>query len=198
MPKVNVKLARPNGRWITKTDARKKYGLAASDLDSILPVTDKPNPKNSTTRVKTYNVADVATLARRLKSTAASSSRTSGGSSSSSQLAIAKGPSIMRTTAMKRFKLAPCQMDRLVPVKEAPNPHPTATGPTRYYNLCDVQALVDSVAAAAASPTSQPSPRVADSDDYEHNIFDGLSGEDAAFALARWTGIVGPAMAYCR
>ncbi|KAJ7087783.1 hypothetical protein C8R44DRAFT_593827, partial [Mycena epipterygia] len=142
------RLAPHNGRWITKTDAVKRYNLASSDLDSILPVTDQPNPRNSTGRMKTYNIVDVAALARRLQSTAPSAS-----ASSTSRLAPVNGRNIMRTTAMKEFGLKSCQMDRLKPVKETPNLHANAKGPTRWYNHCDEGELADSVTTAAASPT---------------------------------------------
>jgi hypothetical protein len=34
-------------------------------------------------------------------------------------------------------------------------------------------------------------------DDEDYNVFDGMSGQEAAFKFAELTGIVGPAMAYC-
>ncbi|KAJ6597169.1 hypothetical protein DFH09DRAFT_1304919 [Mycena vulgaris] len=127
MPKATApKLAARNGHWVTRTEARKSYSLGASDLDSV---TDVPNPRHYKMRMKTYNVADVEALARRLKSSAASSypvSRTASG------LAIPNGSNIMRTTAMKEFGLVSAQMDRLLPVKVAPNPHANAKGPMRF------------------------------------------------------------------
>ncbi|KAJ6597167.1 hypothetical protein DFH09DRAFT_1404085 [Mycena vulgaris] len=188
------KLAARSGRWITQTDALKlykSYGMGASDLASILPVSDEPNPRHYKMRMKTYNVADVEALARRLKSSAASSypvSRTASG------LAIPNGSNIMRTTAMKEFGLSSPQMDRLVPVKVVPNPHPNSKGPMRLYNRCDVKALADSVKAAAASPNGNASRQVAD---YEDNVFDGVSGENAAYILAG-AGAIGPAQSYWR
>ncbi|KAF9019765.1 hypothetical protein BDZ89DRAFT_308967 [Hymenopellis radicata] len=134
MPKITTpKLAQRSGRWITKTDAIKTYKLASSDLDSILPITDDPNPRQYGMRMKKYNRKDVEELAQRLRTNSQASESTS-----TTELAVANGPQIMRTTAMNNFGLKSCQMDRLKPVKVLPNPY--KSGQTmRFYNRCDVQ-----------------------------------------------------------
>ncbi|KAF8211937.1 hypothetical protein K438DRAFT_1491132, partial [Mycena galopus ATCC 62051] len=118
------------GRWITKTEAMKKYRLASSDMDSILPITDKPSPHHHHMRVKTYNVRDVAALSQRLCSSSSPAPTTETG------LATPNGPEIMRTTAMNEFGLKSLQMDRIRPVRILPNPH--RNGTMRFYNRCDV------------------------------------------------------------
>ncbi|KAJ7047087.1 hypothetical protein C8F04DRAFT_1172843 [Mycena alexandri] len=193
MPKATpIKLTRPCGRWIMGSHACKQFQLAASDLESILPISDERNPNNSTSRIKKYNVADVRALAERLRSNSNSSAS---GSSSTATLAVASGPKIIRTNAMKEFKLVSCQMDRIKPVKMLPNPH-RAGQFTKWYNRCDVKALADSIAQAAAVP-ARPFVSYHEEEDDDYNPFDGMSGEEAAFKLAEWTGITGPAMAYC-
>ncbi|KAJ7775149.1 hypothetical protein B0H16DRAFT_87393 [Mycena metata] len=194
MPKATpTKLTRPSGGWIMGSKACKQFKLAASDLNSILPISDESNPHNSRLRIKKYNVADVRALAGRLRSNSNSSA-----SGSTTTLAVATGPSIMRTNAMKEFKLASCQMDRIKPVRMLPNSHRTGQF-TKWYNRCDVKALADSIAQAAAAPAGpsvSSAARYHEEEDYDYNPFDGMSGEEAAFKLAEWTGITGPAMAY--
>ncbi|KAJ6463839.1 hypothetical protein C8R47DRAFT_77429 [Mycena vitilis] len=195
MPKATkTKLAPANGRWIMKSDAVKQYKLAPSDLDSILPVSVQRNPRHYHMSVTTYNVRDVEALAQRIRNAPQASSSAS---VSTAKFAVPNGKQIMRTTAMNEFGLKPCQMDRIKPVKEMPNPH--RSGTMRFYNRCDVQALATSIATAAAAPTA-PAPQSTTYHDHDddYNVFDGMSGEEAAFALAKWTGISGPAMAYCR
>ncbi|KAJ6463838.1 hypothetical protein C8R47DRAFT_1224997 [Mycena vitilis] len=146
---TNLNLAPSNGRWILKSAAIKKYNIASSDLyddlDSILPVRVEHNPRHFYMDVTKYNVKDVDALARRI----CNASQASG---STVQFAAANGGQIMRTTAMKEFKLKPCQMDRIQPVSEGPNPH-RSNATMRFYNRCDVKALATSIATAAANPT---------------------------------------------
>ncbi|KAJ7196564.1 hypothetical protein GGX14DRAFT_375954 [Mycena pura] len=138
MPKVTsspTQLAPARGKWIHKTHAMKTYSLGESDLDSILPISDEPNLRSPRTRVKMYNVRDVEALAQRLKD----STPVLQVLSPTTGFAVKKGQEIMRTTAMKGFKLAPCQMDRIKPVRELENPYSKAKGPMRFYNRCDVE-----------------------------------------------------------
>lgn len=101
MPKdTSCKLAARNGPWIMKSQAMKRFNLASSDLDSILPVTDERNPRHYQMRIKTYNLRDVEALSKRLHSGTAGSSQVS---ASSAKFAVANGPEIMRTNAMNDF-----------------------------------------------------------------------------------------------
>ncbi|KAJ7744996.1 hypothetical protein DFH07DRAFT_834142 [Mycena maculata] len=104
-------------------------------------------------RVKTYNFADVAALSRRIPTVVPGVSSPASGSC----LASPKGRTIMRTTATRQFKLETGHMNRLIPVREAPNAHANAGGPLRYYNLCDVEALANQVAGTVPAQVT-PSP----------------------------------------
>ncbi|KAJ7286094.1 hypothetical protein C8J57DRAFT_1496773 [Mycena rebaudengoi] len=101
---------------ILKSQAMRAY---SSDLDSIWPASDSPNPHGGPSRMQTFNVLDVMALDARL--------------------------------ALKEYELASCQLDRIQPISEAPNPK----GPRvmRFYNVIDVMALSDGIRTAAAAPT---------------------------------------------
>jgi hypothetical protein len=87
----------------------KKYHLAASDLESILPIEVNRNPRGGNSLVQKFNECDVRELYERLKSVPSSSSARIGNSSpskppaQSSDLAVPKGPKILRTKAAKEF-----------------------------------------------------------------------------------------------
>ncbi|KAK4701033.1 hypothetical protein P7C70_g5204, partial [Phenoliferia sp. Uapishka_3] len=180
------RLAPSVGGWITKTDAKRKYKLAPSDLATILPISCQPNPHGGPNRVEKYNIADVEVLVDRLKD-AGGAEGAAGSSTAASPpvpgaphgLAAPNGPRILRTTAMKQYKLQPVQMDRLKPVAVAPNPHRASAGPMRHYNLSDVKALAESLGRGAQAPVRGKS--FYTDDDYDNfNPFDGLSRDDAA------------------
>ncbi|KAJ7172216.1 hypothetical protein C8R46DRAFT_1085174 [Mycena filopes] len=133
-------LAQRNGPSISGSVARKTYNITQADLASILPVSDEPNPRNSTSRVKRYNVADVKVLAANRRQRLQPLRLATG-------FAAPKGRQIMRSKAMTEFGLTAAQMNKLRPVKTLPNKYANATGPIRFYNRCDVKALAGSIAA---------------------------------------------------
>ncbi|KAJ7162574.1 hypothetical protein C8R43DRAFT_990762 [Mycena crocata] len=132
-------LPTPNGPSIKRTEAAKKYKVKATDLDTIEPISRQPNHMGGSALIQVYNECDVASLAQRLrpgKLLPELGSHSSG--PSGPPLAKKNGPRIMRTTAMKKFKLTPTQMDQLNPVSITPNAYGTTT---TYYNRCDVENL---------------------------------------------------------
>ncbi|KAJ7685428.1 hypothetical protein DFH06DRAFT_42548 [Mycena polygramma] len=148
MPRATTpspQLAGPSGRWIHLSDARKDYGLATSELGSILPISVGRNSRHYRMSVTRYNEEDVQELAEHIREACQVPGSTG-------QLAVANDREILRSTAMKRFSLEACQLDRIDPVSEGPNPY-GGTTLMRYYNLRDVQALVASIATALAAPT---------------------------------------------
>ncbi|EIM91132.1 uncharacterized protein STEHIDRAFT_165519 [Stereum hirsutum FP-91666 SS1] len=153
------RLAEPNGHYIYRSDPdiKKIYKLSPSDLDSILPISDTPNPHGGRNNVRIYNLCDVVKLSLELNvptSPPSSPPPASGSQSSNPALAVQKGAKILRTNAMKEYKLTGIQLDRLKPISIEPNPH-RSTGTMRYYNLCDVKDLAQKVNSAAASPTKK-------------------------------------------
>ncbi|KAJ6567215.1 hypothetical protein DFH09DRAFT_1156348, partial [Mycena vulgaris] len=87
-----------------------------------------------------YNEYDVAALALMVRpgKPLPEVAPVAGSNSSGGILAKKNGRRIMRTTAMKEFKLIPSQMDQLNPVSMTPNAYGTVT---KYYNRCDVETL---------------------------------------------------------
>lgn len=87
----------------------KKYHLAASDLESILPIEENRNPRGGNSLVQKFNECDVRELSGRLKSVPSSFFARVGSSSPSKplvqsyDLAVPKGPKILRTKAAKEF-----------------------------------------------------------------------------------------------
>jgi hypothetical protein len=87
----------------------KKYHLAASDLESIFPIEENRNPRGGNSLVQKFNECDVRELSGRLKSVPSSFSARVGSSSPSKplvqsyDLAVPKGPKILRTKAAKEF-----------------------------------------------------------------------------------------------
>ncbi|KAJ7510153.1 hypothetical protein B0H11DRAFT_1900513 [Mycena galericulata] len=198
------KVSRLNGRTITKTKVKDDYKLGGTDLNSI-DYMEKPNPyrKGSMTL---YSVADVEALAARIQNITAGLSSPSG---SGSLFAMPNGRRIVRAHALADYTLADVQLDRIKPISEEVNPR--GRGPVRYYNVCDVQELANAILEAGAVPAASTRARPAARRrapptsryhnrgyDDDRNVFDGMSGEEAAFNLAALTGIVGPAMSYCQ
>ncbi|GJE97971.1 hypothetical protein PsYK624_141930 [Phanerochaete sordida] len=134
----------PGGRWIVKKDAKKKYKLRDLDFEELTPVDVENNPYGGGNPMAKYNERQVADLARRLEEMG----RASG--SSESELAQPKGPSIMHSDAKKDFKLATEHLLSIKPVSIKPNPHGEEYAAMKHYNLCDVQALAQRLAAQRA------------------------------------------------
>jgi len=130
-------LAKANGPSIKRTEATKKYKIKASDLDTITPISRQPNHMGGSALMQTYNECDVAALAQRLRP-GKPLPELAPVAGPSSPLAKKNGPRIMRTTAIREFKLTPTQMDQLNPVSMTPNAYGTVT---KYYNRCDVENL---------------------------------------------------------
>ncbi|KAJ7685429.1 hypothetical protein DFH06DRAFT_42576 [Mycena polygramma] len=142
MPKATAsespQLAAPDGPAIVRTKATEKYRLGASDLDSILPVSIRPRGQ---TVIREYNVKDVVALDARLN----------GALPLPTERAAENGAQIKAFVAMSRFKLRPAQLQRIRAVSET---SVEGKKPVTIYNLCDVEALAQSIAAAVL-PTSQ-------------------------------------------
>ncbi|KAK7042326.1 hypothetical protein R3P38DRAFT_2889797 [Favolaschia claudopus] len=188
MPKDETKPIRTTsqyGKTIFKTHAMKLYpNVGPRDLDSILPVSVEPNPRNSGSLVTKYNEYDVKTLSERL-SVAIPIHQ---GPGRQPGLAASNGKErISASKAMSEFKLVTCQLNRIMPISEQPNPYPGAA-PIRYFNYRDVKALSDSIDKAAKSPCA-PSAS-------EQSPFEGMSAAEAAFHLEKWTGVRVPAKAF--
>lgn len=82
--------------------------LSPSDLDSILPISDMSNPHGGPNHVRIYNLCDVVALSLELNlpaSSPKSSPLSSGSQSGSTALAMPKGPKILRTNAMREYKV---------------------------------------------------------------------------------------------
>ncbi|KAH7931213.1 hypothetical protein BV22DRAFT_1190516 [Leucogyrophana mollusca] len=146
------RLATPSGRWILKTQAMQRYKLAASDLESIFPVEYFHNPRGGGSMVVKYNEIDVMALDARLNPP--HSTDVSASVSLPLELATPRGQSILRTQAIKQFGLKAVQLDRIKPISIQENPHRAGGPPMRYYNLCDVKALVDKIREAADAPST--------------------------------------------
>ncbi|KAJ7510131.1 hypothetical protein B0H11DRAFT_1177646 [Mycena galericulata] len=129
MPRVAAHNTRDT---IHSTAIKTRYRLAGSDLDS-LEYTEEPNPHGGQYPVRKYRLADVEALAARTP-----------GAAPASYFAPPNGPDIVRSHAMKMYNLKDVQMDRILPVRQEPNPH-GGDRPVRYYNECDVKALARSV-----------------------------------------------------
>lgn len=84
----------------------KKYRLAASDLASIDPIRVSRNPRGGGD-IQVFNELDVAALAESIgRALPLPNSQSSASSSSSVEtLAVKNGPRIMRSTAMKNYKV---------------------------------------------------------------------------------------------
>ncbi|KAJ7237215.1 hypothetical protein B0H12DRAFT_1139447 [Mycena haematopus] len=164
-------LAAPNGPSISRTEAKNKYKVKTTDLDTIKPIRRVRNYINmGGALIQTYNECDVAALVRRLRP-GKPLPELAPVASPSSPVALAKknGRRIMRTTAIREFKLTPTQMDQLNPVSMTPNGYGTIT---KYYNRCDVENLklrLEQLRGASSN-------RLID--------FDGLDRGDAASLLA--------------
>ncbi|EIM91134.1 uncharacterized protein STEHIDRAFT_152798 [Stereum hirsutum FP-91666 SS1] len=138
------------GRWILRTYAMKKYNLAASDLDSILPRSSEPNRYGSRWTELKYNESDVVELAARLNAVLFTGN---------APLAMTVGPEIARLDAMIQYKITNCQMDRIQPVRIEVDPDPnSSTGFIKYYNQSDVVALSNQIWNAATHPTCHGQP----------------------------------------
>ncbi|KAJ7087192.1 hypothetical protein B0H15DRAFT_843000 [Mycena belliarum] len=134
-----IPLTAPDGPSIKRTEATKKYKLKAADLDTITPISRQPNHMGGSAPIQVYNERDVAALALNLRPGKPLPELASvAGSSSSGPLAHKHGRRIMKTSAMKEFKLSSSQMDQLKPVSMTPNAYGTVT---KYYNRCDVENL---------------------------------------------------------
>ncbi|RDB22282.1 hypothetical protein Hypma_010571 [Hypsizygus marmoreus] len=166
------------GAWILKTDAIKKYKLGRTDFDAILPVEVRKNPRGGADIMK-YNDCDVQALAQRLRSGEGLPS-TSSSSADDTALAKPNGRRIMRTNAMKEYNLKSNQMDRIKPISSTPNVHGSNT---RFYNVCDVEALAKQAGTLAKAPTASTSSYNDYDYEYDYNPFDGLSHEEAYFKL---------------
>ncbi|KAJ6539000.1 hypothetical protein B0H19DRAFT_1176616 [Mycena capillaripes] len=127
-------LATPNGPSIKRTEATKKYKIKATDLDTITPISRQPNHMGGSSLIQVYNECDVAALTQRMGKPLPEVAPMA----PAAVLAKKNGPRIMRTTAMKEFKLTPTQIDQLNPVSATPNAYGTVT---KYYNRCDVENL---------------------------------------------------------
>jgi len=181
-----------------KTPAMKKYKLASSDMDSIMPIEVTRNLRGGGNMVQKFNECDVKELSERLKSAPSSSGAHIGCSSSiirtsaggTFELAVPKGPKILRTKAAKEFNIKPVQLDCIKPISIEPNPHGGNGPPMRYYNRCDVEALATQVRAAAPSGSTKAPRRTSGYFDDDYNPFDGLSRIEAAELFAEKTGIV--------
>ncbi|KAJ7596477.1 hypothetical protein C8J56DRAFT_288366 [Mycena floridula] len=145
--------------WILRTQAMKEFHLAATDLDSILPISIEKNPRGPYD-IKRYNRSDVAALAKRLKSGAAAVRHittkafgTELPKLDAGALAPAIGEQIVRTRARDEYGLKPQQLDRLTPTSIKENPHGAHKPSMRIYNLIDVQRLAAGVRSASASPS---------------------------------------------
>ncbi|KAJ7873332.1 hypothetical protein B0H14DRAFT_2720299 [Mycena olivaceomarginata] len=128
-------LATPNGPSIKRTAAQTKYKVKPTDLDTITPISRQPNPMGGSAPMQIYNECDVAALAQKLRP--GKPLPALAGPSSPAGLAKKTGRQIMRSAAVKEFKLTPAQLDQLQPVSMKPN----AYGVTKYYNRCDVENL---------------------------------------------------------
>ncbi|KAJ6516247.1 hypothetical protein C8R45DRAFT_237348 [Mycena sanguinolenta] len=164
-------LATPNGPSISRTEAKNKYKVKTTDLDTIKPISRVPNRVHmGGALIQTYNECDVAALARRVRpGKPLPELAPVAGPSSPVGLANKNGPRIMRTTAMKEFKLTATQMDQLSPISMTPNGYGTVT---KYYNRCDVENLkfrLEQLRGASSSRLIN---------------FDGLDCGDAASLLA--------------
>ncbi|KAJ7122788.1 hypothetical protein C8R44DRAFT_784553 [Mycena epipterygia] len=168
-------LAAPNGPSIKRTEATVKYKIKATDLDTITPISKQPNHMGGSAPIQVYNECDVAALAQRVRP---GKPLPEMGSSSTGPLLLAKknGRRIMRTTAMNEFNLKPHQMDQLTPISITPNAYGTLT---KYYNRCDVENLKERLGELRAASSNHH--------DFDPNIFDGLSPDDAAALLAQPT-----------
>ncbi|KAF9466855.1 hypothetical protein BDZ94DRAFT_1249947 [Collybia nuda] len=192
---------REGGGTIFRTEAAKKYRLAPADLDSILPVEIRRNNHGGPYPIKIYNISDVKALVARLAGKSPTynpstpTKESTGVVPKTPELAEKKpGGRIMRSTAMKRFKLKGPQLDRILPISIKPNPYQKSGGDMRFYNLRDVEELHASVQAGAASPSKPKGmPKYSYYDDdpflYRDGIYDGMSSEDAAALFSAHTGI---------
>ncbi|KAJ7283451.1 hypothetical protein C8J57DRAFT_1120976 [Mycena rebaudengoi] len=135
-------LAAPNGPSIKRTEAVKKYKIKATDLDTIQPISRQLNHMGGSAPIQVYNESDVVALTQRVRPGKPLPSDSTPASSSSTPAAVVlakkNGRRIMRTTAIKEFKLTANQLDQLNPVSVAPNAYGTTT---KYYNRCDVENL---------------------------------------------------------
>ncbi|KAF7295405.1 hypothetical protein MIND_01080100 [Mycena indigotica] len=153
-----------HGRWrrpveiIYKTHAMKEYGLSDGDLGELSPLSAEVNPRNSRQRVVVYNEAKVRALAFRVQ---------------------------QRKEVMRSKGLSPADLDRLTPVRTAPNPHANATGPTRFYKRSDVEALVKEIRRETATAREAIAQDVAvckaKADDEE--LWAAFDADDGVFAL---------------
>ncbi|KAJ7734251.1 hypothetical protein B0H16DRAFT_1380762 [Mycena metata] len=147
-------LATPNGPSIKRTEATKRYKIKPTDLDTILPISRQPNFMGGAW-IQTYNEGDVATLALNRRP-GKPLPQLGPEADPSSPLAEKKGPRIMRTTAIKEFKLTASQLDELKPISATPNSYGTVT---KFYNRSDVQDLksrLDQQQLGVNSPSPPP------------------------------------------
>jgi len=165
MPKAtSYQLAERRGRSITKTNAMKTYKLQAGDFVTILPIIRRPNTyDHGKTEMLIYNEIDVAALAMSLKEATsgaaqATSSQGSQVNQEEVQLAPRKGRQIVRTEAIKKYRLTKLQIDRLTPTEIRENPHNRRSPPMRLYNEDDVKALSEQIHGEIASTTPAESP----------------------------------------
>ncbi|KAJ7179463.1 hypothetical protein C8R46DRAFT_1073836 [Mycena filopes] len=130
-------LAEPRGPSIKRTAAMKKYKLKPAQLDTITPISQQPNHMGGSSLIQVYNEEDVAALALKVRPDLPLP-ELAPEAGPSTPLAKKNGRRIMRTTAMKEFKLTPSQMDQLNPVAATPNAYGSVT---KYYNRCDVERI---------------------------------------------------------
>ncbi|GJE97972.1 hypothetical protein PsYK624_141940 [Phanerochaete sordida] len=188
----------PTGSWIFKTDARKRYKLSDADLASLTPLSVLPNPRGGPHPVVKYSERDVQALARRLKEAA-----TAAGPSSDGDLAKPNGKEILHTKAKNEYGLTTEQLRAIKPTRIEPNPYGDRLPPMKHYNLCDVVALAERLAAARTQSASSSSAAASSSrparspkkgrrakrspspyEDYDGDwdgdgAFDGMSPDDA-------------------
>ncbi|KAJ7510130.1 hypothetical protein B0H11DRAFT_1177715 [Mycena galericulata] len=129
MPKAptHSSLAPRSGDTILRTEATRRYRLAPSDLDAILPVSIRPHGLSFK---QEYNLSDVIALDARLNSA----------NPRPTERAVENGAQIESSEAKKEFKLTLAQLHRIKPVS-----YNRFTGrPMGVYNRCDVQVLADS------------------------------------------------------
>lgn len=161
MPKEKkAQLAQSYGLSITKTEAMKKYKLQAGDFATVLPIIRRPNAHDcGKTEMLIFNERDVLALVANLREATSAAARPtdSQGGLEKPQLAEPYGSQIMRSKALKQYKLTRLQIDRLAPTEIRMNSL-NASRPVRLYNEADVQALAEEVRRENASTTSVGSP----------------------------------------
>jgi len=123
----------------------KKYKLKAADMETLTPISVSMNPRGGA-NIQIFRESGVATLAAQVHPASQAQIASSSNQSAESdvyELAPKNGKKILRTKAMKLYKLTPSQIDSINPVSVLPNPH--GKGTMRHYNLCDVEALAEQV-----------------------------------------------------